>query len=691
MQQQAPDPRLREALGLHQAGRLDEAEAAYRNILDAAPDQLDALQLLGVLFGQTGRLEQAHDMLSRAAAIRPGDANINYNLGECCRQLGRTQAAIEAFSAALAAAPNYADAAVGLAGQQLQDGQAAEAIALCRTVLARVPNDPRLYNQLGSALLDTGDVAGAREQFERALELAPDYVTARRNLAAALLRLGDLPPALDLLRALIQEEQDSVDLLYLAALTLGQTGQQAEALPLLQRILALEPDNVDAVAALARAHRSLANMEQAIESYRRVLELAPDNATHWARWADMLARLSRLDEARDALDRALSLDPDDALAALVGAHLARRAGDNDAAYAQITALAERDIEPHFNASVRYELGMICEAVGRYDEAFQAFTEANAGRASNWQVASLSPEIFPKFIKELSEYFADDGLVSQFAAWADAVPDDDLPTPYFLVGFPRSGTTLVERLLDAHPDIVATDELNMVDATAKFLREVTGRADAYPASLDDLDAAALRQLRQRYWDYLRDHHPDPLDGRRLIDKQPFNINHLGLICRTFPEARVLVALRDPRDACISCFANDFAPNWPTVQFLEFERTARCYAGMMALWQRYREILPLQTHVYRYEDLVASPREVLGGIVDFLGVPWHDDLLEGGRDSAGSFISTPSYEAVVQPINTRAVARWQNYTDQLAPVMPILQPFIEDFGYAETPDTDIAQSN
>ena len=438
---------------------------------------------------------------------------------------------------------------------------------------------------------------------------------------------------------------------------------------------------------MARTHRYLENPEKALGFYQRATELAPDNARQWARWAEMLTRLSRLDEASEIHARALSLDPDDALVVLVGAHLARRAGDNEDAYAQISTLAERDVEPHFNASVCYELGVICESIGRYDEAFRAYTDANAGRANKWQASSLNPEIFPKFINDLSEYFADDALVSRIAAWSKAAPDDNLPTPYFLVGFPRSGTTLVERLLDAHPDIVATDELNMVDAMAKFLGELTGRADAYPAALDRLDEAALRQLRQRYWDYLRDHHPDPIEGRHLIDKQPFNLNHLGLIYRTFPDARVLVALRDPRDVCISCFASDFAPNWPTVQFLDFERTVRCYAGMMALWQRYREILPLQTHVYRYEDLVASPREVLGRIVEFLGVPWHDDLLEGGRDSAGSFISTPSYETVVQPINTRAVARWQNYTEKLAPVLPILQPFIEDFGYAETPDISV----
>ena len=236
------------------------------------------------------------------------------------------------------------------------------------------------------------------------------------------------------------------------------------------------------------------------------------------------------------------------------------------------------------------------------------------------------------------------------------------------------------MLGAHPDVVATDELNMVEVMKNELVAHAGRDDAYPSALDELDAAGLRRLRQCYWDYFHEHHLDPVGDRRVVDKQPFNLDHLGLIYRAFPDAKVLVALRDPRDVCISCFATDFAANPATVQFLDFERTARAYATLMALWQRYREILPLTMFTYRYEDLVSAPRDVVGRIVEFFELPWHDDLLEGGYKSAGTYISTPSYSSVVEPINTRAVARWQGYADKLEPVLPLLQPFIDDFGYA-----------
>ncbi len=686
MQQQAPDPRLREALGLHQAGQLGQAEAAYQKILDTDPNQVDALQLMGVLFGQTRRLDQAHNMLSRAATARPEDANIKYNLGECCRQLGRTGDALDAYRAALTMAPDHADAAAGLAGLLLQEEEADEAIEVCRKILKRVPKDPRLHNQLGCAQLDSGDVVGARKRFQKAIELAPNDSTARRNLAVALVRLDEMPQALELLDALIKDEQDSVDLLYLAALALNRVGQYADALPLLERILKLEPDNVGAIAAMARAHRNLLQTDKAIACYQRTVELAPHDARQWALWAEMLTRISRLNEAREAQARAKSFDPNDEIAALVGAQLARRDGDNDTAYAELKPLASSKIDRRFRAGARYELGGVCEAMGRYDEAFQAYSDGNADRAHTWGVSSLDPKFYPRFIKGIYEYISDDTLVSRLASWSDLTPKDRLPTPYFLVGFPRSGTTLIERLLDSHPDIATTSELPIVNAMVKTLDGQTGGTGAYPAALDNLDEDALRRLRQSYWDYLRDKHADLVDNRQVIDKLPLNLVHLGLIFRAFPDARVLVALRDPRDVCISCFANNFLPNRATVQFLDLERTARTYAAVMALWQRYRKVLPLQTYAYRYEDLVASPREVLGQIVEFLGVPWHDELLEGGRDSVGTYISTPSYVSVVEPINTRAVARWQNYASNLAPVLPLLDPFIEDFGYGDAPATE-----
>jgi len=223
-------------------------------------------------------------------------------------------------------------------------------------------------------------------------------------------------------------------------------------------------------------------------------------------------------------------------------------------------------------------------MGCYDEAFQAFSDGNTDRDQAWRVESLNPNIYPSVIKGIHDYFSDNALISRIASWSDLVPDDGLPTPYFLVGFPRSGTTLIERLLGSHPDIATTPELPIVNAMVKTLDDQTGVAGAYPAALDSLDEDTLRRLRQSYWDYLHDNHPDPVDGRQVIDKLPLNQVHLGLIFRAFPDARVLLALRDPRDVCISCFANNFSPNRATVQFLDLERTARTYAAVMALWQR-----------------------------------------------------------------------------------------------------------
>ena len=203
--------------------------------------------------------------------------------------------------------------------------------------------------------------------------------------------------------------------------------------------------------------------------------------------------------------------------------------------------------------------------------------------------------------------------------------------------------------------------------------------SYPGALRDVTAAEIGRLRNVYRDAFHETHSEALGDKLLVDKHPLNLDHLGLIARVFPGTKVLVALRDPRDVCISCFTTDFALNNVTIRYHDLRETARAYANTMRLWLRYREILPLEFHAYRYEDLVHDPRGVLRGIVAFLGLDWHDGLLESADQNVGRYVNTPSYTGVTERVNVRAVGRWKGYAGQLEPVLPLLQPYLEAFGY------------
>ncbi len=668
-----------DAFNLHRSGRLDEAEAGYRNILEARPDSAEILLLLGTLLGQAGRLADARDALERATTLEPGNADAQYNLAECQFRLGDTAAAGDAYHAALSARPDHAKAAIGLSGLLLEAGDAVAAADVTRAALAHAFDHPLLLAQLGAALLELDEPAEAREYLERAVRLAPDHVLAKRNLASALIELEAFEPALEVLRPLVNAEPRSVELLQLAALALSASGQHTRAKPAVERILEIEPENIAAVNMLSDIASQMGDGELALAQTRRAAELAPGSAREAARLAQILERMSELDEAQDWIDRALELEPTNALALVTAARVTRRSGDTDSALdllERIDTAAESD---WLAANILFERGQVLEALERHGEAFATFEAAHATRAQTRQARSRDVARHAETQATLAELFEAGDAPDMIARWDGDVPADGLATPSFLVGHPRSGTTLVERLLDAHDRVTATPELPMVNAMRNALDAAAPGGAAYPQSLATIGVEEIGKLRALYWELLNDTHIEAVGERQVVDKHPLNLDHLGLIARTFPGARVLVALRDPRDVCVSCYTTDFFPNDVTVRFHSLEETARAYAATMRLWLRYREILPLEFHAYRYEDLTQDPRTVLGRIVEFFGLDWHDGLLESAGRNVGRYVTTPSYTGVTERVNTRAVGRWAGYAEQLEPVVPLLQPYIEAFGY------------
>jgi len=246
---------------------------------------------------------------------------------------------------------------------------------------------------------------------------------------------------------------------------------------------------------------------------------------------------------------------------------------------------------------------------------------------------------------------------------------------FFVGFPRSGTTLMERALKAHPRIVTTDERSPL---APILAEL-GESPGYPQDLERLDGGEIAALQDRFWARAEDV-LGPLDGKVLVDKMPLNLVNLGLANGLFPDARVLVALRDPRDACLSCFMQRFQFSDAMANFLDLESTATAYAAVMALWLHYREALSAPWREYRYEDLVADFRGTVEGVLGFIGLAWHDDVLGYGERAKDQVITTPSYRQVTRAIDPRAAGRWRRYRDELSPVLPRLRPLVRALGYA-----------
>jgi hypothetical protein len=241
----------------------------------------------------------------------------------------------------------------------------------------------------------------------------------------------------------------------------------------------------------------------------------------------------------------------------------------------------------------------------------------------------------------------------------------------VIGFPRSGTTLLDTFLAAHPGLCVAEEKPLLQAVADRLGD--------HERLALLDEAELAALRETYFAAAAEHVADRGD-RLLVDKYPLGAIDIALIHRLFPTAPIVFAERHPCDVVLSCFATRFQPTATLVSFLILEDSARLYDRVMALWAKARAAMPLTVHTVRYEALVADPAREMKGLVAFLGLDWDDQVADHQRPAAErAFVNTASYAQVVEPVYDRSIGRWKRYETHLAPVVPLLEPWAKTMGY------------
>lgn len=435
----------------------------------------------------------------------------------------------------------------------------------------------------------------------------------------------------------------------------------------------IEPASAMAIARQGAAASAQRAFDRAEPLFQRAIAMDPAAVWPRAQLAGMLERTNRLDEAEQAAQAAVDVEPRSAGARLVLGQVQRRLGKLDEARASLEqALAAGDgaksLGPRLEMRIRTELGFTLDQLGEFDAAFEHFTAAQATWLTLPAPSRVDLNAYPA---RMAAYRA---LIesADFGSWPRERPAGSRPAPVFFVGFPRSGTTLLEQLLGAHSQIVAAEEEPFL---ARAIEELAQQGVAMPGGLADLGEPQRAALEARYWE-LAERSLGPLDGRVLLDKLPLTIIELPAVLRVFPDAKVLVALRDPRDCTLSSFMQEFGANIGMVHTHSLEATARLYEGVMGLWLLYRDGLPLAWQETRYEDLVADPEARLREILAFLGLGFEPQVLEGGGQRLSR---TPSYRAVGEKIHSRATQRYRNYPRQLEAVRSQLEPFVRALGY------------
>ena len=552
-----------------------------------------------------------------------------------------------------------------LKGWLLQEqGRFGEAADCYARIVAAAPGDWEIWNNLGNARRSEGDLDGAIDALGRARALRPGRAPIQLNYAMSLAAAGRLEESLEPYREAARLDPGNPALQLELGKLLRHLGRPGEAVEPLGRAASLAPGEAEAQLELGRALAGLGELEEAEAAYRRTLGLAPALALAWLELGIVLERGNRLDRLGALLEEAEARGvPADDLAYLHALRLR-----DQGRFEEALALARRapaDVEPARRALL---IGKLADRTGDTAAAFAAFGEANAIAAEDPDAAGADPEGYQRRVEALAEQVAP----HWFRRWTEVAPAGR-PAPVFLVGFPRSGTTLLDTVLMGHPAIAVLEEEPILERVSEALAGLD--------RLPDLDQAETDRLRGLYFAELDRLLPD-LGGRTVIDKLPLNLLAVPLIHRLFPDARIVFAQRHPCDVVLSCFMQNFAINDAMANFLDLGDSARLYDLVLTFWERCRDLLPLNVHVVRYEALIGDLEGEARALLDFLGLPWDPAVLDYRTTAqARGTISTPSYSQVIQPLYREASGRWERYRGQMAPVLPILAPWALRLGYGD----------
>ena len=604
-------------VALLSANRADEGEAALRAALKLKPGHPMANFNLGLRDLQAERFEDARQRLDKAVKKMPQHLPALNALGVAYSKCAKPAKAAQLFRAALKLQPNHLDTRLNLAGALTEMGNLDDAIRHYEQMIAAHPDDPRPHFNIGVALRKARRRIEAVHAFERAIQLAPTFVEAHVNLSNQLTDLGQFEGALEHIQIACQNRPGDIRLMVNEARALHNQGLGAETESVCRAILELDAQNDTASSLLIRTMQNDGRFEEARDEANRILAAAPD----------AVAVLNTL-----AMDRAYAFG--DAQLAVM-----------DKAYKTIE-------EPAEAARVGFALAKIHHNRGDHAKAFDCFHSANALRDAGFSwTAAQEQELFDAYIQTFSSaLFKDKGGLGS--------PSE---RPVFIVGMPRSGTTLVEQVIASHPDAEGAGELSEMHTISLYLAETTG--ESYPAATANLTAARAQEMAERYLKRLERISPS---AARVTDKMPDNYQHLGLIALLFPNARVIHCRRDPMATCFSIYQQNFIGNHPYAY--DLAKLGRRHRNHERLMDHWRDVLPLPILEVAYEDMVADQEGQSRRILDFCGLAWDAGVLNFHETERT--VQTASLWQVRQPIYTGALKGWQAYEEFLGPLKDAL---------------------
>ena len=641
---------LQQARDFHRAGQLQHAEKLYKQVLLLESANAEALHQLGILAHQTGRHEIAVEMLSKALIARPDYVDAYNNLGIILHDLDRIEEAVASFNRAIALKPDHAQLHYNLGNALKDQGKLDEAVATYLWALSLNSNYSQAYNNLGTVLKDQDRLDEAAECFRRAITLNPDYEDAHYNLGSVLKDQGKLDKAAASFRRAITLNPDYQDAHYNLGTILKNQGRLDEAAESFRKVIALKPDSATAHYNLGITLNIQGKPDAAAVSFRQALTLKPNYVEAHYNLGCALREFGRIDDAIASFRKALALKPDFAGAYAALASCVKHTEINDDVKVMLALYNKGEELPVSDRiDLGFALGKVFEDLKEYDRSFAFMHEANRLRRKsvNYSIQS-DVDLFARIKKTFSPDF--------FASHHDLGHKDR--TPIFVLGMPRSGTTLVEQILASHPLVFGAGELAALE---DLVYEICGAGSAsrFPECMHELGADAFAGIGSDYVAKLREYSSD---AEYITDKMLYNFLYVGLIRTILPKAKVIHCQRNPMDTCFSIYKKDFAATHEfAYDMLELGQFYNLYIDLMAHWEK---VLPGFMYTIRYEELVADQRNQTENLLDFCGLAWDDACLAFYKKER--IITTASFAQVHQPMYKDSVELWKRYEKQLEPL-------------------------
>jgi tetratricopeptide (TPR) repeat protein len=646
---------LPKAFSLHQAGNIVEAESLYRAILKEDAANPLVLSMLGMLCMQRGDWEEGIRLLQDTLEIDPNQPDTLSNLGYALQNLQRYDEALECYDKAIALFPDHVSAWYNRGNTLYCLERYQEAVDSFNKALAQRPNHANTCVNLGNAFNKLKQYDAALTNYIKALNLNPDDPGILNNLGLALINLKRCKEAVSYLNKAISLQPGYTDAYLNLAIALEELGRKEEALNNCDTVIALQPERADAHCRRGQILRGLMRHEEAKSNYQAAIALQPRLAAAHFGLGTLLMETGDNEAATASLLNAIEVDPECVSVFLNLAMLNRYEGDA-ALFGQLASLyAKRDAKSREDRIILdFAMGKAQEELEHYDEAFSAYEEGNSLYHADHPFAESDEE---SLLDSTTRLFTHE-LFEECRTLADALPaPENDRVPVFIVGMPRSGTTLIEQILASHQAVYGAGELEAVN-------EASGQAQAFlqnaPGTSMQDTLLRLHEIGQdlmaRVWEQAS-------DARFVTDKMPGNFRTLGLIHLMLPQAKIIHAMREPMDTCFSCYATNF--NKGHHYSYDQGTLGRYYQRYRRMMEHWHGVLPAdKIFDLRYEEIVADPEHHVRQLLEFLGLPWDPACLKFYENRRT--VSTASVNQVRKPLYSSSVARWKRFEKHLGPL-------------------------